>query len=161
LSKKPDSRPRPFIISDDTTTIPPETDQAFPMHMNQFVMDRVDDDLEEELEQIDAYDSKQRDMALRCALLKYGGYQAMSGCTIGPKHIPLKASAVLPPISSLPAGKPYRVRFESKSNAEFAIHRLVFVLPVRSSLCLIPRLQSSSSLSQRAQSKAHHICSVT
>lgn len=77
------------------------------MHMNQFVMDRVDDDLEEELEQIDAYDSKQRDMALRCALLNCGGYQAMSGCTIGPKHIPLKGSAVLPPISFLPAGKPY------------------------------------------------------
>jgi hypothetical protein len=58
LNKKPVSRPRPFIISDDTTTIPSETDQAFPLHINKFVMDRVDDDVEEALEQVDVYDSE-------------------------------------------------------------------------------------------------------
>ena len=59
LGKKPAPRPRQIVISDSTTAVPPETDQAFPMHINKFAIDRLDGEIEDKLEQVEFYDSEE------------------------------------------------------------------------------------------------------
>lgn len=46
------------MISDFTATVPPETDQAFPMHINKFNVDRIDAAVENNAEVVDIYDSE-------------------------------------------------------------------------------------------------------
>jgi len=104
LAKKPESRPKPFIVSDDTTTIPPETDQAFPMHMNHFVMERVDDDLEEELEQLDAYDSEQREWGFDLGATDFWWIPGNVGMYYRPKAYAVK-SLCTSPSNTLPSGR--------------------------------------------------------
>lgn len=38
--------------------VAPETDQAFPMHINKFVIDRIEGKVEDELEKADLYDGE-------------------------------------------------------------------------------------------------------
>lgn len=52
LAREPDPRPRHLVITDDTEIIPPKTDEAFPLWINKFILDKPDEDLESNIEQL-------------------------------------------------------------------------------------------------------------
>jgi hypothetical protein len=56
-ARKPPVRPQHIVISDETESLPPLTDKAFPMWINKFLLGKLDDRIEEDLDALQACDS--------------------------------------------------------------------------------------------------------